>query len=298
MYALSWYLDIVCGDWCAIVWPSATDYQAIMPIPIKKKWGIDVIQQPLFCQYLGIFCKHPIANKLASDFLSLLSGEFSYVSAYHFNPHNSAQFSGTPALLDGFEIQTLTTHQLALNTSYAQVTERYSADRKMNLKRGVEHNWSVIPGDDITKLIDLFRMNHESKIAGGVNHQAYDMLKKLYEELKCRCETELWYACSGGLACAGILMVRCCGLAIYLFNAANHKGRTGNARSVLLDQYIQRNTGLELILDFESPSIDSIKSFYKSFGAQESNFISINKNGLPFPLKQIQNLRKWFFTNR
>ncbi len=48
----------------------------------------------------------------------------------------------------------------------------------------------------------------------------------------------------------------------------------------------------EEIIDFESPEIESIASFYKSFGGNEIPFYKISKNKLIFPFRQVQNWRK------
>ena len=36
IYGFSWYLDVVCNDWDALVY---NDYEAVFPLPKRKKWG-------------------------------------------------------------------------------------------------------------------------------------------------------------------------------------------------------------------------------------------------------------------
>ena len=52
IYAKTWYLNIVCEVWHALV---LDDYIAVMPLPSYKKWGISYISQPFMCQQLGLF---------------------------------------------------------------------------------------------------------------------------------------------------------------------------------------------------------------------------------------------------
>ena len=52
VYALSWYLDRTAADWDALVWG---DYEYVLPVTLKSKFGIKYLYQPLFCQQLGIF---------------------------------------------------------------------------------------------------------------------------------------------------------------------------------------------------------------------------------------------------
>ncbi|MDP4600608.1 MAG: hypothetical protein NWS84_05650, partial [Polaribacter sp.] len=61
IYAFSWYLDIVADHWDVLV---LNDYEAVMPLPWKKKFGLKYITQPYFCQQLGIFSKEEISEEI------------------------------------------------------------------------------------------------------------------------------------------------------------------------------------------------------------------------------------------
>ncbi|HTN35494.1 MAG TPA: hypothetical protein VL053_00380, partial [Arachidicoccus sp.] len=58
-YALSFYLDTMTGgNWNAVV---LGDYEAILPLPFRKKWGLKLIANPAFSQQLGIIWSRPVA---------------------------------------------------------------------------------------------------------------------------------------------------------------------------------------------------------------------------------------------
>ncbi len=295
VYAFSWYLDLVCEDWNAIVWPSAANYQVILPLPIKVKWGVKVVEQPFFCQYLGFFYQKDISNKIVADFLTLADLHFVYISSYFFNPHNTGIVRCLPAQ---FRISTHFTNWLSLEASYEEIFTNYSKDRKANLKRSTGFNWSFHQINDIFPLISLFKQNHESGISGGVAADSYLKLEQLYEGLNKRGMATLLYASKGDHFKAGTLIVESGQTGIYLFNAADTEGRSGNARTFLLDQYFRKNAGRNLIFDFESPPVGSIVSFYDSFGSEKKPFISIHKNGLPFPFNLLQQWRRVFFKTK
>lgn len=61
VYALSWYLDVVCPQWTAII---VDDYHLVMPLPVRKKYGISYIFAPLYAQQLGVFGNHLTGNIL------------------------------------------------------------------------------------------------------------------------------------------------------------------------------------------------------------------------------------------
>lgn len=297
IYGYTSYLDLVCDSWKALVWPSTDNYRIIMPLPIKRKWLKEVVQQPLFCQYLGLFSAEPITTIQFSLFLRALSHHYSYISSYHFNPANSLVLS---EILPDFPIIRLKknhTYRLSLGDDYGKIHNNYSADRKINLKRSSVVAWVVEKTDDLQPLIDLFQKHHAAKITGGVDPSAYVLLEQLFQCLNRNGICELWYAVKEGQIHAGAIFVRSGGITIYLFNAADLAGREGNARTFLLDRYFQENAGDSVVFDFESPEITSIAAFYNSFGAVRTPYYVIRKNDLPFPLRQLQNWRMKYLLN-
>ena len=54
IYAFSWYLDICCTNWMVLV---LNDYEAVMPIPYRKKYGIKYVYPPLWILELGLYSK-------------------------------------------------------------------------------------------------------------------------------------------------------------------------------------------------------------------------------------------------
>ncbi|WP_439556428.1 GNAT family N-acetyltransferase [Dyadobacter sp.] len=292
IYAFTYYLDIVCIDWKALVCSDGLGYKIIMPLPIRKSFGFEILYQPIFCQYLGIFSREPLTSEQAEVFLKAVSREYSYISAYHFNPENEPLLRGLMDLFPEFCMHSNTTHWLNLNQTYSQLTATFKKDRKKSLRKAWEAQWKLVPSTNIHPLIYLFVSNHSQKIPGGVNLNAFNVLESLYHALNMRAQAELWYAAKEGKIHAGILLVRSGARVIYLFNAADEIGRREHARTFLLDQYFREFCPGDQVFDFESPEVDSVASFYKSFGSKAVPFPAIRKNKLPFPFRQIQEWRR------
>ena len=291
IYGYSWYLDVVSDNWKALIWPSVEDYKVVMPLPVRRKWMVEVVEQPLFCQYLGIFSLDYLSEILTNEFLKALAQNFVYISSYHFNPTNTEILRYSISNSPVFHFTENTTFWLPLSFSYENIFMGYSADRRLNIKRSLLQKWSVRNSRDITPLIELFRRNHESKIGGGVREGAYEILRKLLEEILKFQSAELLYALKEDVIHAGVLIVKSECTAVYLFNASDEVGRKGNARTFLLDEFFKNNSELPLTFDFESPEVTSIAKFYQSFGARPTHYLAIKKNSLPFPFRQIQNWR-------
>ena len=292
IYALSWYLDIVCEQWQALVWPSADDFRIAMPLPVRRRFGHLVLYQPLFCQYLGIFSRNEPDAEHCALFLQALAAHYPYISSYTFNPETFQLMRGVLHGMKCFDIKVLHTHWLDLNRSYEAIGAGYSKDRKLNLKRGISANWQIIESDNFKMLRTLFAENHARRI-GRIKNDAYTMLERLGGKCLENGSGRLLYARADARIHAGILLTRYRGQTVYLFNAADNAGRKKNARVLMLDNYFRGNAGAELVFDFESPEKQSIAEYYAGFGAVAMPFYQIRRNALPFPLAQIQTLRSW-----
>ncbi|MCF2518246.1 GNAT family N-acetyltransferase [Dyadobacter sp. CY351] len=313
IYAQTYYLDTVCESWKALVWPNIQHPDIVMPIPIRRKWGFQVVYQPIFCQYLGLFSLKPLSGLQLESFLRVVSKEFSYIAAYQFSPENSIRLSALAHTFPDFNFSQKHTHWLHLKGDVQQLDAGYSKDRKRNLVRSKGYNWEVQRSADIQPLIKLFKENQTARIPGGIDPDAFNRLEALFNVLQARQQAELYYGLSSedihaghlhagyphaGHPHAGILIVKFGGRAIYLFNAADQKGRKDNARTFMLDHYFRSIQDETLIFDFESPEVGSIAQFYLSFGSFPVSFYAIRRNELWFPLKQFQEWRKRFFKTR
>lgn len=287
VYAYTWYLDAVSPHWGALVLEDNGDWKGVMPLPIRKKWSMKVIQQPFYCQLLGVFTKKHLDFQEATYlFLQQLPDYFRYISVY------TGRFSQANSLPDRYEINHCTTHILPLHFPYNTLKQHYTPDRLLNLNRAERFKWDVLESHDLNPIIDLFRTHHASQIGGGVAETAYQLLRKIVNILFSKKAVKLVYALKDGQLEAGALFVIFDKRIIYLFNAASALGRKGNARTWLIDQIIQEYAESDFVFDFESPEVKSIADFYQSFGAQKEEYLSLHYNDLPFPFKQIQEKRR------
>ncbi|WP_294218475.1 hypothetical protein [uncultured Chryseobacterium sp.] len=83
-YARREVLDELSGNWHILV---LNDYEAVMPVSIKKKLGINLVSMPLFCQQLGVFSKKDFPE-INERFLQFLN-KYYIVFFYSFNDKNA-----------------------------------------------------------------------------------------------------------------------------------------------------------------------------------------------------------------
>ena len=299
VYGHSWYLDAVTNvpGWRwegAVLTDELGGYVAVLPVPLRRRWGRWVVYQPLFCQFLAVFSAEPVDP---APFVRAVVARYRYGSAWHLLL--GEPLAGLPATV---RQQVRYTHVLSLDE-----LPRYTADRRMNLRRAARltadvPGWQLTDDTDVEPLLALFRDNHAAEI--GVGTWAYGLFRKVAGELQRRGLARLRYAWVNGQIVAGAFFVTQHGRTIYLFNAASADGRRLNARSMLLDEQIRhdhKKTPAEAatgtlpprpVFDFESPAKPGVVSFYKSFGATPQPYVVLSWNRLTTVEKLVQAVRR------
>jgi hypothetical protein len=291
LYGHSWYLDAVTNvptpggprwRWEGLVQTDGSGrYVAVLPVPLRRRWGRWVVYQPLFCQFLAVFSEKPID---LTPFLEALVQQYRYASRLCLLAN--APFGNVPAFI---QQQVAHTHILGSGNAH------YSTDRHMNLRRAHRRvaetpGWQVRSSGDIGPLLTLFKENHAQEI--GVGTWAYPLCEQLFRALQAHGIGTLRYAYVDDVPIGGALFVVYHRRTIYLFNAANAEGRRLNARTLLLDEAIRQREGL---FDFESPDKHSVVQFYESFGATPSPYLVLSWSRLTWSerwvAKTVQTLR-------
>ncbi|HVG16636.1 MAG TPA: hypothetical protein VM935_16800, partial [Chitinophagaceae bacterium] len=74
IYAQSEYLDGMCTNWDGLV---LDNYDAVMPLPWRRKWGLCYLYQPYFTASLGVFAE-TISEALVQEFIRHIPKKFIY----------------------------------------------------------------------------------------------------------------------------------------------------------------------------------------------------------------------------
>jgi hypothetical protein len=274
VYARSWYLDIVCPGWEALV---AADYEMVMPLTSGNKYGIKYLYQPFFTQQLGIFSKKEPDQKLDEEFLISIPAEFRYVDIA-LNKWNRCQ-------LTEFQAWSNVNYELKLDKPYTELANGYSSNTKRNIKKATQSNLSILNDVKTGELIQLFR-NNMGKGIKNLKTGHYEHLKQIMDYSLSEQNAEIYGVNSvQGELCAGAFFLKSYDSYIFLFSATNEESKENGAMFMIIDQFIRKHAGERMILDFEGSNIKSLGRFYKSFGADEFNYQRIKKNNLPGLLK-------------
>ncbi len=286
IYPYSFYLNQVTPGWDALI---LDDYEAVMPLPAKKKAGIHYVIQPVFVQQLGVFSPKPVSQILISEFINTIPRFFRYINI-NLNTFNSA------GELPHLKTKANITYELDLISPYEQLRNNYSKQTLRNLGKAAKYKVFVTRNDDPMPIIESFRQNRGKKIYNlGESH--YNTLKHLIHSGLYRGNTEIYSAYSReNTFCAGIVFFRSHRKSILIFSGTTPHARQNGAMTALIDQYIQDHSQQDLTLDFEGSNQQSLARFYAGFGSKECVYLQVEKNNFPVLFKYIPNF--YFFLRK
>lgn len=254
VYALSWYLDVVSPNWEALI---SDDFKFIMPVPIKKKFKVPYIVQPLFTQQLGIFSKEPINIEIIKDFIKKLPSN-SYqinLNAYNYYP-DAAEYPN---------------YILSLDKPYDDLANMYSKNTVRNIKKAVNNNLIITENIDIENFI-LFYESVNKKLKPTDCGCMHDLIRYGIERnilyLKGVTDNE-------NNLIAALCQTEFNNRITYLILVSNDAGKKSSAMFYLIDSIIKQNSTTNKILDFEGSAIEGIARFYKGFGAENRPYYII-----------------------
>ncbi len=290
IYALSWYLDIVSPGWAALVEEEAGRYVLVLPLPVRRKFGMRYLLQPLFTQQLGLFYLQPPTAATWTQLGDLLNQKFIYITRYAFNVDN-AKLAEPKSL--GMSGRLARTYHLSLRPTYPELLAGYRPDRRRHLRKAQAYGLVVEPTTNVNLMIKLFDENTAHRL-NGVLGEAYEypMLRALYAAASQAGLASMWQVrAAEGRVVAMMFLLHFKQQIIYLFNCSTAEGKAMGAISVMIDEFLRRHAGQDLYFDFESPGVPSLERFYGSFGPTEAPYFTVMADRLPWPVRQLKAAR-------
>ena len=268
IYGYSFYLDAMADAWDALV---LNDYEAVMPLPWRKKWSINYLYQPFLTAQLGVFGNNLSAD-LLQQFLKAVPKKFLYwdISLNHRNVFT----------LPGFPLHLRSNYVLSLNKPYEVLHAAYRQNVKRNIKKATQYNCSVKTGIGLEEVIELAKA-----FTPDTNKYAPELkrFEGLYNLLLAqnKAVTLGVYSAKNELLASAVFLFS--NRRAYYILVGNHpNGKTLGASHLLIDAFIKMHAEKDLLLDFEGSDFEKLAFFYSSFGATEEKYAAIKLNRLPW----------------
>lgn len=283
IYAYSWYLDAVAYGWEALV---DGEYETVFPLPVRRKFGIAYLYQPLFVQQLGIFSISKLNPRIVQNFFETLPSQIKY-GRIQLNYHNKLE--STPTL----NVQYKPNIELALTQSIEQIRKHYSENTRRNIRKAQNSNLTVIENQPPDFIVKMFRENHvKHNIAWSdgdykklthllylLIHKGYGLTRGVFDR------NNSWLG--------GAFFAFSHQRVILLLSAVTEGGRQTGAMHFLIDDTISRYMENVLIFDFEGSTDPNLARFYNSFGSATYYYPLVELNRLPHLISKLyKKLRK------
>lgn len=235
-YGLSWWLDIVSPGWEALV---EDDYQAVMPLTVKRKYCLRYLVQPKWTQQLGVF------SMTATDAFRFLKAIPFLSYDLNLNYKNES-------------IKTALTHTNYIITSGAQ--------RDENTRRNVRKAAQLVYRDIDAEQFKLLWHSENSHMGDD----AFLMLSALVDACLERGMALLVGAFADEKLVAAMFAVRTRERVILLAPVSDDEGKRLSAMFGIMDKVIGDNC--DLIVDCEGSMLPGVARFYRGFGGTEQNY--------------------------
>ncbi len=141
IYAHSYYLDQIADNWHGII---VNDYECVMPVPWRKKFGIRYCYDVPFIQQLGYF------NTLDIDHIILVDTFFSFIKYGHYNfNYNNSIIADLP----GVKIATNFIIEL---TDKESITNNFTKSFKQSLQHAFANDLSYVAATSL-EAIEMYK---------------------------------------------------------------------------------------------------------------------------------------------
>ena len=258
IYAYSWYLDAVADDWDILI---LDDYKAVMPLPKRKKFGLNYIYRVPWIQQLGVFSNENSSEDLIKEFIDKIPRKYVLID-YYFNSKN---------VFKSKYLTKRTNYILLLNTGFDQIIKGFNTNRKRIIKKDFS-KFVLDKKGDKNKFLDLYK-NSEKKIK-----PPKDAFQKLQDLLKTdRPGLHIWNVYNENELLAGLFFLKDSKRITYLLPVATDKAKKNNIPSFIVFELIKEYQNTDYILDFEGSMAEGVAGFYKSFGAEREDYYHYKK---------------------
>lgn len=279
LYAYTEYLDIAAPQWEALVWG---DYEAVMPLPSRRKWGIAYVYQPYWVQQLGVFSNNQATTptELLPHFLNALPTKFRYIDLYLHEAHTPLPATALPPFTT---LSPRTNYTLSLAAPYSQIAQHFDAKTNRNIRYAAAKKPRLLLNTiSPRELVDFFRLHTGHKLP-HLQTSHYDTITRLAETLQSQNKALLVEVqnAAGQTEAVNFFAIANNRL-VNLLSALAPEGRRRCTMYWLLDQILRQYAeSPSLILDFEGSMLPSIAYFFAHFGASPQSYWHIRANRLP-----------------
>lgn len=278
IYAESVFLDNMSAHWDAIV---MNDYEAVMPLTWKRKYGIKYLYQPPFFQQGGVFSKKKLTAEIINAFIDKASEHFRFaeITLNYLNRNLSPSYK--PQLRNNYIF--------SIGNRYEKTFQEYDTYIRQRLKRLEKFKMIYKISKDYQEAIRVYKKTYQQKLSNikAADFKNFEVLCSIYAKQD-RVVVRKVYDSDEKTLLACVLILKDENRLYNLASTIFPEGKKKLANYFLFDSLIREFSGQKMILDFEGSDIPGVAFFYKKFATENQQYPFIKWNKLPVPLKLLK----------
>lgn len=268
VYAQYDYLDCICDHWSGLI---IGDFEAVIALPWRTKYGFKYYYTPPFIQQLGFIGDTNYLSDI--EYLIRKIRSFAWYGDLHFNFSNHL-------LASALKCKNKTNFVIDLSIGYTSIHQSYSNDVKQTILKQTSEELIYDQTDSFTVAIKYY----QEQYADRMPHLSNEDFERLNILCKHFCNRNACIVRSikdqSGNTLSNTLLLKDTRRIYHLLNTTFQEGRAKHSNHRLLDQVIQEFSGSQLLFDFEGSDLPGVKSFYKKFGCHIQPYFHYRRNFL------------------
>ena len=245
-------------SWNALV---SQDYEAVMPLPTRKKGVLKYVYSPFFLPQMGIFSEHEITGEETDAFFKEISRHYVLADVL-LNEKNGIQKTDNTTHF--------VSHITSLQPSYNELYSQFHENTKRNIKVGGKMRCRITVGEEsVADIITLFRANRGQGSNVHFQEEDYARLSQLADYLLKNNLLEVYgVRTNDNQLAAGALFVKDGHRRWFWFSGRDNQLSECKPMFLLLDAYIRDHASSDLLLDFNGSTNENVARLYQGFGGK------------------------------
>lgn len=273
IFMYSWALDALCTYWDGLI---INDYEAVLPLPWRQKWGIKYLYQVPFMPRLSVMG----ANWQPTDSPAVLQAMQQHFSFIHTDIDN--------LVCAPWATRSRTNLYLPLSHTYATLEARFTEACRKNIRKATARGCQLAPANRVEDIILMYdnaygglqnmhtQRNYQSAIAFA--HTALQHQKASMWQVEQQLTHEPLYTA---------ILLHDKHRIYYWLGAPTAQGRQCRATYFFISQIIQQYSQSQHCFDFEGSDIPSVAHFYQQFAPLTETYHQVKWHRL-----------QWLLSNR
>ncbi len=259
VYALSWYMDIVCPEWEVL---ATEDFSTVMPLPVTRSFGRKIIKQPPLAWQLGVFSTRIPSPEIVEFFLRSLP------PGYRLKKLCLNKFN----VMASYRTRLLNTAELDLIRPYPLIQSRYGPALKKSLENSDAQSLSYVNNISVNDML-MFAYKLDRFNRRRLNPKEISLLRLIATNaIRFRSgQIGAAYDVHNNLI-ATVLFLIFKGRASILYASASSEGMACKGIEYIIDRFIEMNAEENIVLGVDNPHDKNLLEMLGNYGSAISNF--------------------------